>query len=93
MNKDEIISELTKVSECLNNVFGDSTRDVIDVRHLIEAISALSDPKELSRDELASVAMNGLLSSEYYGDKGSLSDSAYETADAMIKARTLTPNN
>ena len=89
MTKDEIIKELYEAlaSIAINAPALKVTIGIIS--HVTEAVKALPDPKELSRDEFAAAALTGLLASGVYWDNA-VKWSQF-AADAMIEARKQTP--
>ena len=52
-----------------------------------EAVKALPDPKELSRDEFAAAALTGFIANDSEDQACQYSRWSYEIADAMIEAR------
>ena len=90
MTKEEIIEALHELGRNMNKKWGVNSYPERCKNHdIIEAIKALPDPKELSRDEFAAAALTGLLADESSGELSGFASASYALADAMIEARKI----
>jgi hypothetical protein len=84
MTKDEIIETLIAVINSVDEISeGMLTSTLIEVT---DAVKALPDPKELSRDEFAAAALPAFITEGSYTMDGAV-EYAWRTADAMLKER------